>query len=87
MVLIKTLSNLIPIEYLELILALMFGSMFGLMVLTSPYWLFRELVRKEDEQLPTWMGNARSRKKRLTLVFCLFILICGGGTILNLCQR
>ncbi|VTR95939.1 unnamed protein product [Gemmata massiliana] len=54
---------------------------FAGMVLTSPYWLFRELVRPNDEQLPTWMGDARARKKRLLIIMGILALIGGGAAI------
>jgi hypothetical protein len=54
---------------------------FAGVVATSPYWLFRELLRPGDEELPGWMGDARARKKRLIVIPALSSLAVGGLAI------
>jgi hypothetical protein len=64
--------------------AIVFGIAFlllAIIALTSPYWLFRELTRSHDEQLPTWMGDARARKKRLLIIVGVLALVVGGFAI------
>jgi len=63
---------------------LVFGIAFlvlAVFALTSPYWLFRELTRRNDEQLPGWMGDARARKKRLFIIVGVLALVIGGFAI------
>lgn len=58
-----------------------FGGAFLLLavaLLTSPYWLFRELTRPNDEALPNWMGDARARKKRLVVIMGVLALVFGA---------
>jgi uncharacterized membrane protein YphA (DoxX/SURF4 family) len=50
-------------------------------VLTSPSWLFREMTRPNDEQLPAWMGDAQARKKRLLVILGVLALIIGGFAV------
>lgn len=50
------------------------------LLLTSPYWLYREIVRPDGEELPEWMGNAGARKKRLAAV--LGVIVGIGGAVL-----
>jgi hypothetical protein len=47
------------------------------LLLTSPYWLFREFSRSDSEQLPTWMGAARARKRRLAVILGVLALVVG----------
>ncbi len=63
-----------------IILGCVFLGFAGL-VLTSPYWLFRELIRPNDEKLPNWMGDARARKKRLLIIVGVLALVAGGVAI------
>jgi hypothetical protein len=63
--------------------AIVFGAAFLALagvLLTSPYWLFREMTRSDDEQLPTWMGDARARKKRLVVI--MGVLALGAGVLI-----
>jgi hypothetical protein len=63
---------------------LVFGIAFvalAVAALTSPYWLFREITRRDDEPLPDWMGDARARKKRLLVIAGVFALAVGGFAI------
>lgn len=59
---------------------IVFGAAFVVLagiMLTSPYWLFRELTRPGDEPLPDWMGDARARKKRLLVILGVLALAVG----------
>jgi hypothetical protein len=64
--------------------AIVFGAAFlfiaGVM-LTSPYWLFREITRPDNEPLPAWMGDARARKKRLLIIAGVLALLAGAFAI------
>jgi hypothetical protein len=64
-----------------LILGIAFLVFAGLLI-TSPYWLVRELNRSDDEQLPAWMGDARARKRRLIWISGIFVTLGGGGLII-----
>jgi len=55
--------------------------MFAGILLTSPYWLFREIIRPTNEPLPEWMGNARTRKVRLVVIVGVMALVAAGITI------
>jgi hypothetical protein len=55
---------------------------FGVLVVTSPYWLWKEMQRSDSEQLPEWMGSARARKLRLTWIMGLLVSVGGLGLIL-----
>ncbi len=60
---------------------IVFGAAFLFLagvLLTSPYWLFREMTRSDNEQLPAWMGDARARKKRLLIIVGAFALVAGA---------
>jgi hypothetical protein len=60
--------------------AIVFGGAFLLLaalLLTSPYWLFREFSRSDSEELPTWMGAARARKQRLAVILGVLALVVG----------
>lgn len=50
----------------------------GFLLLTSPYWLLRELIRLGDEPLPDWMGGARARKRRLAVIAGLLAVVGGA---------
>ncbi len=52
--------------------------LFAGILLSSPYWLFREISRPSDDPLPAWMGNARTRKVRLVVIGGLMALVLGG---------
>lgn len=54
---------------------------FALILLTSPYWLYREITRSDDEELPDWMGDARARKVRLLMTAGLFSVVFGFGAL------
>jgi hypothetical protein len=55
---------------------------FAVVVITSPYWLLKELTRSDDEQLPSWMGDARARKRRLFWIAGTFGALVGGGLLI-----
>lgn len=55
---------------------------FALILITSPYWLYREIVRPNDEELPDWMGDARARKVRLLVTFGVLAAVVGAGALL-----
>ncbi len=60
--------------------ALIFGFVilgFAVVFLTSPYWLFREITRPNNEELPAWMGDARARKKRLVVIAGVLAIVAG----------
>ncbi|MCZ2341860.1 MAG: hypothetical protein LC104_08700 [Bacteroidales bacterium] len=48
------------------------------LLLTSPYWLYRELTDTNDEPLPEWMGERKARKKRLAVAAGMLLLVSGG---------
>jgi hypothetical protein len=52
--------------------------MFAGILLTSPYWLFREIIRPSDDPMPAWMGNARTRKVRLVVIVGVMALVAAG---------
>jgi uncharacterized membrane protein HdeD (DUF308 family) len=54
---------------------------FAVMILSSPYWLFREITRRSDEPLPDWMGDARARKERLVLIAGVLAVLAGGVAV------
>ena len=54
---------------------------FAGILLTSPYWLFREITRPDDEQLPYWMGDVRTRKKKLAIIAGVFMIVFAGVLI------
>lgn len=54
---------------------------FAVLVAGSPYWLLNELQRSEDEKLPEWMGDARTRKRRLAWIVAVLSAVIGGGLI------
>ena len=63
---------------------IVFGGTFlliAVIALTSPYWLFREMIRPDDERLPAWMGDARARKKRLLVIVGVLALVAAGFVI------
>jgi hypothetical protein len=54
---------------------------FAVILLSSPYWLFREITRPGDEPLPGWMGDARARKKRLAVIAGVLAVVAGGVAV------
>jgi hypothetical protein len=51
----------------------------AVVLLTSPDWLFRVILRPEDEELPAWMGAARARKTRVAVAAGVFAFV--GGVV------
>jgi len=44
-----------------------------LLLLYLPIALYRDFRRSDDEQLPSWMGDASGRKRRLAIILTLFV--------------
>jgi hypothetical protein len=47
----------------------------GRLAIALPIAVIRELRRPDDENIPDWMGDARGRKRRLTIVLMIFLVL------------
>lgn len=55
---------------------------FGALIASSPYWMLREFLRSNDEELPAWMGDPQARKRRLIVILGVFGTVGGLGLTL-----
>jgi hypothetical protein len=59
---------------IKIILVGVAGFAFLLMLLVYlPIALYRDFRRSDDEELASWMGDARGRKRRLVVILTVFL--------------
>ena len=59
----------------------------GALAVSSPYWMFREFLRSNDEKLPTWMGDPQARKRRLIVILGVLGTLAGIVLVLLATQN